>query len=297
MRSSRLSRPTDSRYCSHRRRRRREARPGFGAVVALLPEAASPAERDHLVLVHLAAIESHMYRHGHCPTGHLIRIMAGNYGGASEEGKQSIVRDGFVCAVSGVSSAEELEAITPLKRVTDTQYTDMYEQLISAWGTPPQKKVAEMMRTRLRTIHLLLPRHKCGSRSLALAPSGRGRRSAALPVRHNANQPPSSSAAACPGEADLSAPGVSRQRRPSLRPQSDRQNQYDVVVEALRGFDEMTTPGIEPMSFEWQQGWDRVNARERGKLDHRSPRTTTPQYQTEEDRLMAEAEKPQMDGI
>ena len=40
-----------------------------------------------------------------------------------------------------------------------------------------------------------------------------------------------------------------------------------------------------------------VNARERGKLDHRSPRTTTPQYQTEEDRLMAEAEKPQMDGI
>ena len=77
----------------------------------------------------------------------------------------------------------------------------------------------------------------------------------------------------------------------------DRQNQYDVVVEALRGFDEMTTPGIEPMSFEWQQGWDRVNARERGKLDHRSPRTTTPQYQTEEDRLMAEAEKPQMDWI
>lgn len=76
----------------------------------------------------------------------------------------------------------------------------------------------------------------------------------------------------------------------------DRQNQYDVVVEALRGFDEMTTPGIETMSFEWQQGWDRVNARERGKLDHRSPRTTTPQYQNEEDRLMAEAEKPQMDG-
>ena len=86
---------------------------GLERVVALLPEAASPAERDHLVLVHLAAIESHMYRHGHCPTGHLIRIMAGNYGGASEEGKQSIVRDGFVCAVSGVSSAEELEAITP----------------------------------------------------------------------------------------------------------------------------------------------------------------------------------------
>ena len=36
-------------------------------------------------------------------------------------------------------------------------------KLISAWGNPPQKKVAEMMRTRLRTIHLLLPRHKIGT--------------------------------------------------------------------------------------------------------------------------------------
>ena len=68
----------------------------------------------------------------------------------------------------------------------------------------------------------------------------------------------------------------------------DRQNQFDVVAEALRGFDEMTSPGVEPLSYEWHQGWDMVHAREKGKLDHRSPRTATPQYQTEEDRLMAE---------
>ena len=70
----------------------------------------------------------------------------------------------------------------------------------------------------------------------------------------------------------------------------DRQNQFEVVAQALRGFDEMTAPGIAPLSFEWRAGWDMVTNRERGKLDHRSPRTTTPQYQTEEDRLMAEGE-------
>ncbi|MYD97188.1 MAG: hypothetical protein F4X98_07355 [Gammaproteobacteria bacterium] len=73
----------------------------------------------------------------------------------------------------------------------------------------------------------------------------------------------------------------------------DRQNQFDVVAEALRGFDEMTSPGVELLSYEWRQGWDMVHAREKGKLDLRSPRTTTPQYQTEEDRLMAEGQEIQ----
>ncbi len=68
----------------------------------------------------------------------------------------------------------------------------------------------------------------------------------------------------------------------------DRQNQFDVVAEALKGFDEMTSPGVDPLAYEWRLGWDMVHEREKGKLDHRSPRTTTPQYQTEEDRLMAE---------
>ena len=68
----------------------------------------------------------------------------------------------------------------------------------------------------------------------------------------------------------------------------DKQDQFDVVAQALMGFDTMTAPGIEPMSFEWSAGWEMVRIREKGKLDHRSPRDTTPQYQTEEDRLMAE---------
>jgi len=72
----------------------------------------------------------------------------------------------------------------------------------------------------------------------------------------------------------------------------DRRNQFDVVARALGGFDEMRSPGIEHLPFEWQPGWDMVREREKGKLDHRSPRTTTPQYQTEEDRLMAEGAVP-----
>jgi len=71
----------------------------------------------------------------------------------------------------------------------------------------------------------------------------------------------------------------------------DRQNQFDVVTEALRGFDEMASAGIEHLSFEWHRGWAMVRQREKGKLDHRSPRTTTPQYQSEEDRLMAERQE------
>ena len=50
----------------------------------------------------------------------------------------------------------------------------------------------------------------------------------------------------------------------------------------------MTSHGVERLSYEWRQGWDMVHAREKGKLDLRIPRTTTPQYQTEEDRLMAQ---------
>lgn len=145
---------------------------GLERVVALLPEAASPAERDHLVLVHLAAIESHMYGHGHCPTGHLIRIMAGNYGGASEEGNSRLSETVSFAPSAGSPAQRSWKRSPPLKRVTDTQYTDMYEQLISAWGNPPQKKVAEMMRIRLRTIHLLLPRHKIGT-DFGRLPKGR----------------------------------------------------------------------------------------------------------------------------
>ncbi len=69
----------------------------------------------------------------------------------------------------------------------------------------------------------------------------------------------------------------------------DKDDQLAVVREALKGFDDFNEPTIEPMPFEWQEGWNMVNEREKGKLDHRSPRTLEPQYQSEEDRLKAES--------
>ena len=135
---------------------------GLDRVAALLPETATPRARDHLIMVHLAAIESHLYRNGYCSTGHMIRIMAGNYGVAEKEEKQAIIQSGFPCVVGSVSSAEELIALTPLKRVTDAEYSDLYERLLAAWRNPPQKKVAEIMNTRLVTIHDHLSRHKIG---------------------------------------------------------------------------------------------------------------------------------------
>ena len=137
---------------------------GLNRVVALLPETATSHDRDHLILVHLTAMESHLYRHGYCPTGHMIRIFSGDYENATEEEKRSIIRDGFQCAVVGVSSAEDWAAITtPLRRVTDAEYSDLYERLIKTWGKPRQKEVAKMMETRLATIQELLPRQKIGN--------------------------------------------------------------------------------------------------------------------------------------
>ena len=69
----------------------------------------------------------------------------------------------------------------------------------------------------------------------------------------------------------------------------DKADQLSVVREALRGFDEMKSAGIDTLDFEWTAGWDMIREREKGKLDQRSPRTTEPQYQTEEDRIAAES--------
>lgn len=70
----------------------------------------------------------------------------------------------------------------------------------------------------------------------------------------------------------------------------DKVNQLEVVRTALSGFNTMMSPAIESLSYEWPEGWDMVHAREKGKLDNRSPRDTTPQYQTDEDRLLAEGQ-------
>lgn len=70
----------------------------------------------------------------------------------------------------------------------------------------------------------------------------------------------------------------------------DKRNQLKVLRDALTGFETLTAPGIEFLDYEWQDGWDLVNEREKGTLDQRNARTTEPQYQTEEDRLAAESE-------
>lgn len=69
----------------------------------------------------------------------------------------------------------------------------------------------------------------------------------------------------------------------------DQADQLSVVREALNGFDDMTQPAIDPLAFEWHEGWNMIHEREKGKLDSRSPRTLEPQYQNEEDRIAAEA--------
>ena len=107
-------------------------------------------------------LESYLYRHGFVETGHFIRIIAGNYRVATEDLKQSIISNGLPIRVATVSSAEELEAVTPLRRVSDGEYSEMYERLSKAWGGLRQREMAEVMEANLRSIHELLPRHKIG---------------------------------------------------------------------------------------------------------------------------------------
>lgn len=68
----------------------------------------------------------------------------------------------------------------------------------------------------------------------------------------------------------------------------DKADQLEVVRQALHDF-EMPEPGIQIQTREWPEGWKMVKEREKGKLDQRSPRTTDPQYQTDADRIAAEA--------
>ncbi len=64
--------------------------------------------------------------------------------------------------------------------------------------------------------------------------------------------------------------------------------QQAIIANALRGFDEMKQPTIDVLENEWPEGWAMVNERERNTLDHRSERTTTPQYQNVQDQIAAD---------
>ncbi|HEX2886358.1 hypothetical protein [Vineibacter terrae] len=70
----------------------------------------------------------------------------------------------------------------------------------------------------------------------------------------------------------------------------DPADQYRIVRAALQAFGTMSTPGaIVRLEARWDDdGWRAAAASTRG-ADTRMPRDTTPQYQTEDDRLLAEA--------
>ncbi len=71
----------------------------------------------------------------------------------------------------------------------------------------------------------------------------------------------------------------------------DPENQRQVLATAVQGFDQMQEAGICRMDFDWPEGWAMIEEREQNTsgTDLRSPRDTTPRYQTEEDRLLAES--------
>ena len=70
----------------------------------------------------------------------------------------------------------------------------------------------------------------------------------------------------------------------------DAHNQLEVLTAAVAGFDDFDSPGIKPMDFEWDAGWQMIAGRDRNQegADQRSPRDMTPRYQTERDRQLAE---------
>jgi hypothetical protein len=73
-------------------------------------------------------------------------------------------------------------------------------------------------------------------------------------------------------------------------PYQDKAGQLDVMRQGLTGFETFTEPGIKPLPHSWDAGWERVKNREGSAQndDTRSPRNTEPQYQTDEDRQLAE---------
>ena len=70
----------------------------------------------------------------------------------------------------------------------------------------------------------------------------------------------------------------------------DKENQLAVLTAAVAGFDSMVKPGVESLDFSWDSGWEMIAERDKNKdgADQRSPRDTTPRYQTERDKELAE---------
>ncbi|MCG8690539.1 MAG: hypothetical protein MI806_04960 [Minwuiales bacterium] len=70
----------------------------------------------------------------------------------------------------------------------------------------------------------------------------------------------------------------------------DAEGQIDIVRRGLQGLERMTAPGIEILDVRWSddEDWKREASDGASGGDVRQPRDTTPRYQYEEDRLLAE---------
>jgi hypothetical protein len=70
--------------------------------------------------------------------------------------------------------------------------------------------------------------------------------------------------------------------------------QRDILIQALEGFTSLTSPGsIKMLPFRWSEGDDwKTTAMNDG--DTRVERYDTPQYQSEEDRILAEQNNPEV---
>ncbi len=69
----------------------------------------------------------------------------------------------------------------------------------------------------------------------------------------------------------------------------DPENQKDIVKESLSQLEKIHQPGtIVTLPHQWSEGWEMKKRAAPRNHDQRSPRDTTPRYQTEEDRVLAE---------
>ena len=71
-------------------------------------------------------------------------------------------------------------------------------------------------------------------------------------------------------------------------PYRDQSQQLSVLRETLKGFESFTSPEISTLPHTWEAGWQLVNSREKTQDDRRSIRNAEPQFQTDEDRLLAQ---------
>ncbi len=67
--------------------------------------------------------------------------------------------------------------------------------------------------------------------------------------------------------------------------------QRDILSQALAGLTSLTSPGTVSLPFKWSEDEAWKETAERGP-DERRPRHDTPQYQSDADRLLAEAGDP-----